>query len=77
MGCGGMCTHGEVLLQRVSVLLLQVDRREVGRGCGRDGNSARVDDETRRHQHEKQQQRGKVWQWNGNNSLKKWWIWFI
>lgn len=28
--CGGMCTHGEVLLQRVSKLHLQVDRKEVG-----------------------------------------------
>lgn len=36
--CGGMCTHSEVLLQRVSILLLQVDRKEVGRGCDSDGN---------------------------------------
>lgn len=27
---GEMCTHGEVLLQRVSKLHLQVDRKEVG-----------------------------------------------
>lgn len=31
--CGGRCTHGKVLLQRVSIVLLQVDRKEVGRGC--------------------------------------------
>lgn len=33
---GGMSTHGEVLLQRVSILLLQVGREEVGRGCDSD-----------------------------------------
>lgn len=38
--CGGMRTHGEVLLQRVSTLLLQVDRKEVGCGCDSDGKSA-------------------------------------
>lgn len=32
MRCRGMCTHSEVLLQRVSILLLQVEGRE--EGCG-------------------------------------------
>lgn len=36
MRCGGMCTHSEVLLQRVSILLLQVERR--GQGCGCNSN---------------------------------------
>lgn len=43
-----MCTHGEVLLQRVSTLLLQVDRKEVARGC--DGRvMERVHTRTRGH----------------------------
>ncbi len=33
-----MCTHGEVLLQRVSILLLQVEGREEVRGCNSNGN---------------------------------------
>lgn len=33
-----MCTHSEVLLQRVSILLLQVEGREEGRGCNSNGN---------------------------------------
>lgn len=32
MRCRGMCTHGEVLLQRVSALLLQVEGGVVGWG---------------------------------------------
>lgn len=51
---GGMCTHGEALLQRVRILLLQVDRKEVGRGRDSDGN--RVHTWTMRHQHAKQQE---------------------
>lgn len=61
-----MRTHGEVLLPRVSVLLLQVDKGGV---CGSDGKSAHVGHETWRHQHEKQRERGKVWQQNRNESL--------
>lgn len=38
MRCWGMCTHSEVLLQRVSILLLQVEGREEGRGCNSNGN---------------------------------------
>lgn len=57
--CGGTCTHGEVLLQRVSMLLLQVDRKEVGRGCDSDGKSADTDKGTWRHQRAKQWEHGK------------------
>lgn len=45
--CGGMRTHGEVLLQRVSKLHLQVDRKEVGRGS--DSDESRVHTWTKRH----------------------------
>lgn len=46
MRCRGMCTHGEVLLQRVSALLLQVEGGGVvgwggeggGEGSGRDSD---------------------------------------
>lgn len=38
----GMCTHSEVLLQRVSILLLQVEGREEGRGCNSNGNRERT-----------------------------------
>lgn len=64
MRCRGMCTHGEVLLQRVSALLLQVEGgggwwggvgREVGRevvGAAMETKSAHIDNETHRsHQH--------------------------
>lgn len=41
-----MCTYSEVLLQRVSILLLQVEGREEGRGCNSNGNkSAHTDNE--------------------------------
>lgn len=42
-----MRTHGEVLLQRVSKLHLQVDRKEVGRGS--DSDESRVHTWTKRH----------------------------
>lgn len=42
MRCWGMSTHSEVLLQWVSILLLQVEGREEGRGCNSDGNKERT-----------------------------------
>lgn len=60
MMCRGMCTHGEVLLQRVSALLLQVGgglagwEGEAGQwfGPAMGTKSAHMDNETHRsHQH--------------------------